>query len=317
MYRQLLLIALLTPLFPLAADADEPAGPPARHLRILAVGNSFSRNAGMYLADIAQADGNRVTLFQAAPGGCTLERHWNCAVRFEADPDDAEGRPYGGKSLRQVLAAEPWNFVTIQQRSMDSFGPETYHPYARLLHDYIKKHAPQAEVVVHQTWAYRADDPLFDSPDFQVQDMHRGLTAAYEAISRELGCRLLPVGAAFENARLSDRWPDRFPDPDFDPASTQPPSLPDQRHSLHVGYRWAKQDDGEFRLRYDGHHANAAGCYLGSAVWYEVFFGRSVIGNRFVPAGLDAPQVALLQQIAHQTVTEKCRPATAPERSEK
>lgn len=315
MQRNLLLIALLVlaaAITPTVAVGDDASTPPPKPVRVLAVGNSFSRNAGKYVADIAEADENQVTVFQAAPGGCSLERHWTCAAQFEADPEAAKGRPYGDKSLRQILTAEPWDFVTIQQVSIRSFEPETYRPYAQLLHAYIRKHAPQAEVLIHQTWAYRADDPLFRSPEFQVQDMYRRLTAAYETLGAELGCRLLPVGTAFENARLGDPWPDRFPDPDFDRTKAEPPHLPDQRWSLHVGYRWSKNDAGEPTLRYDGHHANVAGEYLGSAVWYEVVTGRSVLGNRFVPDGLDAPRVALLQKIAHQTVSEGLRPATAP-----
>ncbi len=310
--RLIALLVLTAAITPTVAVGDEASTPPTKPVRVLAVGNSFSRNAGKYLADIAEADGNQVTVFQAAPGGCSLERHWTCAAQFEADPEDTKGRLYDGKSLRQILTAEPWDFVTIQQVSIRSFEPETYRPYAQLLHAYIRKHAPQAEVLIHQTWAYRADDPLFRSPEFQVQDMYRRLTAAYEGLGAELGCRLLPVGTAFENARLGDLWPDRFPDPDFDGTKAEPPALPDQRWSLHVGYRWSKNDAGKPALRYDGHHANVAGEYLGSAVWYEVVTGRSVLGNRFVPDGLDAPRVALLQQIAHQTVSEGLRPATAP-----
>lgn len=314
-YRsQLLAILVFLPaaINPTTIVANEPAATPAKLVRVLAVGNSFSRNAGKYVADIAEADGNQVTVFQAAPGGCSLERHWTCAAQFEANPEDPRGRPYDDKSLRQVLAAETWDFVTIQQVSIRSFEPETYRPFAQLLHAYIRKHAPRAEILIHQTWAYRADDPLFRSPEFQVQDMYRQLTAAYEGLGAELGCRLLPVGTAFENARLGDRWPDRFPDPDFDRTKAKPPALPDQRWSLHVGYRWSKNDAGEPSLRYDGHHANVAGEYLGSAVWYEVLTGCNVLGNRFVPDGLDAPRVALLQQIAHQTVSENLRPTTAP-----
>ncbi len=309
--RRLLVLLLLLTHTPavFAGDTDDSSFKP---VRVLAVGNSFSHNAAKYVDEIAEADGHPVIVEQASLGGCSLERHWNHVTQFEANPEDTKGCPYGGKSLQQRLTAKPWDFVTIQQVSIRSFRPETYRPYAQRLHAYIRKHAPQAEVMIHQTWAYRADDPLFRSPEFQVQDMYRQLTAAYEALGVELGCRLLPVGTAFENARLSDLWPDRFPDPGFDRSEAQPPTLPDQKYSLHAGYHWSKKDDGSLSLRYDGHHANTAGEYLGSAVWYEVFTGRSVLGNRFIPKGLDAQRVAVLQKIAHQTVSEHLRPVTAP-----
>ena len=65
---------------------------------------------------------------------------------------------------------------------------------------------------------------------------------------------------------------------------------------------------GGDKLRYDGHHAGTAGEYLGAAVWYEFMSGRSIVGNTFVPPGMTAANVAILQRIAHETVTEGLKP---------
>ena len=54
-----------------------------------------------------------------------------------------------------------------------------------------------------------------------------------------------------------------------------------------------------------GHHANTAGEYLGSCVFYEVLFGDSVVGNAFVPPGLDPAYAKLLQETAHRAVTNE------------
>jgi hypothetical protein len=53
----------------------------------------------------------------------------------------------------------------------------------------------------------------------------------------------------------------------------------------------------------DGHHANAAGQYVGACVWYEVLFGPSVVGNTFVPKGLDPAYAKFLRETAHRAVT--------------
>ncbi len=37
-------------------------------------------------------------------GGCSLERHWKHAEKAEANPNDKEGKPYKGKSLRMLLS---------------------------------------------------------------------------------------------------------------------------------------------------------------------------------------------------------------------
>lgn len=278
-------------------------GDGAKHVRLLAVGNSFSGNATRYLPDVVKAAGDTLTFRTISIGGCPLQRHWTNALAFQQGATAAHARAWS------VLSAEAWDIVTIQQYSFHSFRIETYRPYAKLLHDHIKAQAPAAEVLLHETWAYRADDPLF-KPGFTLEDMHRGLRDAYGTIARELGCRVIPVGEAFENARRDGAWGGVFPDPSFDRATARFPALPDQTHSLHMGWTWATGKDGKKQLKYDGHHASAAGQYLGAAVWFEFLFGRSVVGNTFVPKEVGAGDVAILQRIAHETVAAGLRPAT-------
>jgi hypothetical protein len=47
----------------------------------------------------------------------------------------------------------------VQQASIKSHDLETYRPHMANLVDYIKKYAPKSKIIVHQTWAYRVDDP--------------------------------------------------------------------------------------------------------------------------------------------------------------
>jgi hypothetical protein len=131
--------------------------------------------------------------------------------------------------------------------------------------------------------------------------MHAGLTAAYEATAKRLNALLLPVGDAFD---LAERDPERGfrPDTRFDLATARPPALPDQTHSLHVGWRWAKAKNGKTELKMDGHHANLAGEYLGGCIWYEVLFGDSPVGLSFIPTGLEPGYARFLQQTAHSAV---------------
>src|SRR5262249_28740259 len=163
------------------------------------------------------------------------------------------------------------------------------------------------EVLVHQTWAYRCDEPRFAedrSPPGEPVDqeaMYRGLTAAYRTIAGELGTRLIPVGDAFHRADTDPTWRYR-PDTKFDFKDAQRPALPDQTHSLHVGWQWTRPASGTPSLRMDGHHANGAGQYLGACVFYEVLFGESVVGHAFVPRGMDAAYARFLQETAHRAV---------------
>jgi hypothetical protein len=287
--------------------ADDVAAGPSKTVRLLTVGNSFSGNATRFLGDLARSAGHVLVHHQASMGGATLAQHWERAERHEKDPRDPLGLYNTKRSLEQELRAEPWDFVTIQQASVRSHDLSTYRPYARQLFDYIRRHAPRAEVLVHQTWAYRRDDPRFavEAPrpgePASQEAMYRGLAAAYTAIATELGARMIPVGDAFHRADNDAAWGYR-PDATFDFKTASRPALPGQAHSLHVGWQWTRQADGRYALRMDGHHASVAGQYLGACVFYEVLFGETVVDNRFVPEGLDAGAARFLRETAHQAV---------------
>lgn len=289
-------LALLT----LSAEADT--------VRLLTIGNSFSRNATHYLEDLAKAGGHVLIHRPIVVGGASLELHATKAQAYEANPEDKEGRYTTGLSLAEELGDGPWDFVTIQQASIKSHDFATYQPFANWLAAYIAKHAPGSRLLVHQTWAYRVDDPRFTKPTGKPgepksqEEMYRGLSQAYRSLAKELGAGFLPVGDAFFLADTDPTWGYRPPQA-FDPKSLSRPDLPDQTHSLHVGWIWRKpKEGGAPQLSMDGHHANLAGEYLGACVWYEVLFGETVVGNAFLPEGLAPAYARFLQETAHRAV---------------
>lgn len=305
-----------------AADVAPSAA--AKTVRLLTVGNSFSQNATRYLPNLATAGGHKLIHRPIVVGGAPLQLHAEKAQKYDQDATDQAGLYANGRSLQQELAAEPWDFVTIQQASLRSHDLSTYRPYAAQLRDYVAKYAPHAQLLVHETWAYRRDDPRFavktpkpGEPATQ-EAMYQGLARAYRTIAAELDARLIPVGDAFYQADHDPQWGYQ-PDRKFAFQQAQPPALPDQTHSLHVGWRWTQPKDGPPKLSMDGHHANTAGEYLGACVFYEVLFGESVVGNAFVPPGFDPAYARFLQETAHQAVTKDVPlragdpPSSAPE----
>jgi len=286
-------------------------------LKVLAVGNSFSANALHYFSDIVKASGNSVVASNAMIGGCDFERHMRHADAFEANPNDPNGHPYPGKkSLKDLLTACRWDYVTIQQASPKSFRPETYHPHADRLIAYIKKYAPQAEIVIHETWAYRDDHRWFvdrEKNKGQPADhdtMYRLVRTAYDGFAKETGFRMVPSGDALELARFDPAWGKFEPDAAFDPKTAVYPALPkNEKHSLQQGYSWRKDaKTGKMTLGKDAFHANTKGEYLIGCVWFEFFFKQSAIGNSFVPNGMTSEEASVLQRVAHKTVTDKQRP---------
>lgn len=279
---------------------------PAKTVRLLTIGNSFSGNATHFLGDLAKAKGNVLVHQPMSIGGAAMEVHWTKIQANEKNPEDPAGL-YGTKALNKTLETGEWDYVTIQQASIKSHDLDTYRPYAADLQKYVKAHAPKAELLLHQTWAYRVDDPRF-APKAGKSDpatnevMYTMLSNAYQTIAKELGVRRLPVGDAFHMADADPAWGYK-PDPKFDRATAVPPALPDQTHSLHVGWRWTTpKNGGKQALEMDGHHAGVAGEYLGACVWYEILFKESAVGVTFVPAGLKPEDATYLQETAHRAV---------------
>jgi len=277
----------------------------ARTVKLFLIGNSFSRNATQYLPELAKEGGHELIIGRAELGGCSLERHWRHAAAAEANPEDPEGNPYGKKSLKKLLGENSWDIITIQQASTYSGEQDSYRPYARNLTNYVKKLQPQAEVVFHQTWAYRNDANYFtringDTRAKSQREMWEHSRAAYHALAKELGLRIIPNGDAFYAVNSDPQWGYQK-DANFDFKNPVAPALPDQSNSLHVGYRWNKE---KTKLTFDANHANAAGCYLGALVWYGFLFNESPEKLTFVPPGISPEFAAHLRKVAWQTVQQ-------------
>jgi len=306
MFRAVLVLFLAT-FVPLPSFGSEPTK--AKTVRLLTVGNSFSQNATRYLDGLVKAAGDTLIHWPLSIGGASMEVHWVKAQHHEIDAKDPRGL-YGKKSLSQELSSDAWDYVTIQQASIKSHNIATYRPFAKQLHDYIKKAAPKAEILVHQTWAYRVDDPRFARPSTTPgeptthKEMYDGLTNAYRTIAKDLKARVIPVGDAFYLADNDAKWGYKT-DKKFIFKEAMPPALPDQTHSLHTGWRWVMGKDKSKTLKIDGHHASAAGQYLAACVFYEVLFGKSAVGNTFFPPEIDRDYALFLQKTAHEVVAKK------------
>ena len=311
---RVILLLVLSLAASVGAQTTQPTTKPDKTIRLLTVGNSFAGNSTKFLRDLARAAGDEVILGSANPGGCSLEKHWKAVEAYEANPADPAGQLYvvsktEKTSLHALLVKEPWDYVTIQQYSMLSDDPKTYFPYADNLKSYIHKHAPSATIVMHQTWAYRQDNSRFTKGGSPTT-MHAAARAAYHAAAEKLKLSLIPVGDAMF-AVMSDPKSPFIPDPTFNPKTAVYPALPKDQNTVHVSWRWVKNaKTGVQELIADRQHANTRGCYLGSCVFYEFLFGKSVIGNSFIPAGMSPEDAAMLQRVAHETVVASRTAAT-------
>lgn len=271
-------------------------------LHLFLIGNSFSQNAARYLPQLAKEGGHNLVIGRAEIGGCTLKKHWELAELAAKNPEDPKGKPYNGKSLRMLLSQGTWDVVTMQQYSLHSGDVGTYQPYARKLYDLIRTLQPNAKVVLHQTWAYRSDSKDFSLTGENVyaknaDEMFWSLRAAYQTVAKELDVKIIPVGDAFRKVSSGKKWGYK-PDLKFDFSNPANPDLPKQDNSLHRGY----YRDNSQKLVFDSHHANEAGCYLGSLVWYTFLFGESPVKLKFVPKEVSPDFAVYLKKTAKSVV---------------
>lgn len=274
-------------------------------MNILTIGNSFTDSLALYFPAAVQSARCDLHFERANFGGCELARHWSY---IEAEERDVRCRIYqGGRKLRSILELRAWDVVTIQQASHDSWRPETFQPWAGNIIAYVKKHAPQAEVVIQQTWAYRADHPqLLPGSEWGISqdEMYERLTANYTQLARDYKLRIIPSGYAVQLTRRNSER--KFAN--YDPALIDTlawPDLPPQGGDVVGQCSWRKNPDtGELYLNRDLIHLNPRGQYLQACVWFAMLYGKKVSEIRLVPDELANSDVKFLQETAQQAVDE-------------
>ena len=309
---------------------------PTQKVRLLIFGNSFSANSTTHLLELAKEGNKDLVFLNLVKGGCSLKEHAEAVKAVQADPESAQARFYfqggnapkaspSGKKVNvlEALQAGPWDYISIHQYSLLSFKAETYEPYAKELVDFLKAKAPASKVIIHESWAYREDDPLFKDGKFTSDKMHAAVKANYTKMATDYHLPIVPIGDAFQAARKTPEWT-YVKDATFDFKNPPQGAIPKQPGSLNVGWIWKKPDantatpakspttdpnaakDATTKFTLDAHHANVAGTYLGSCVWYEFLFRDDVTAlTKYAPKGLTAEQAASLRKIAHETVAKQ------------
>ncbi len=247
----------------------------ARTLRILAIGNSFSRDAvEQNLHELAKADGDTAIIGNLFIGGCSLERH---SGNIRDDKHDYVYRKIGadGKmkekkntSIAEALKDDQWDYVSLQQASPFSGMFEKYEPYLPGIIKYVKENAPKkSKIILHQTWAYQqgSGHSGFKNYDRDQLKMYRAIVDANKRAAK-LGKikTVVPSGTAVQNARTS-----------------------------FIGDN----------MNRDGFHLDLShGRFTAACAWYETLFGKDVTHNTWAPKGMNRDIAAVAKRAAHEAV---------------
>ena len=247
--------------------------------KILAIGNSFSEDATKYLHGLSESAGVETKVVNLYVGGCSLERHWEniCGniPMYQVQVDGVLTERHA--SIDETLREEDWDFVVTQQASHDSGWLDTYEPFFGLLLEHVRELAPQAELVLHETWAYEIDSQQlgFANYDNDQALMYQKLCEAYRAVADKLNVRIIPVG--------------------------------DMVQSLRKRKPFIYEQGGKSLCR-DGFHLDLIyGRYLAAAVWYKTFTSRPLRPNFYVPSTALAPDAVCHEntlKIIKETIDE-------------
>ena len=246
----------------------------AKKLKVLTIGNSFSICLLKQLPKCAAATpGCKLDLCSLYIGGCSLERHWNnvvaatnktfrpykvnwsyASVTNKASAPVAKAVVDGRANIPEMLTADKWDVVTVQQASHLSWQPGSYHPFGDDLVATIRKLAPQAKIMVQQTWSYTPYDGRLKKWGMDPAAMHAKLKTAYADFAKAYKFEIIPTGDAVQNFRKAMPSPDGITG---DPCG---------------------QPKGK-----DKFHLNREGEYLQACVWLGALFGTDVTKLAYRP----------------------------------
>ena len=174
-------------------------------MKVLSIGNSFSHDAQRYLYELACASGDKFKTVNLYIGGCTLRTHYlNMLDDNRAYDFQFNGKSTGLKvSIREVLASDEWDVVTLQQASHRSFDSASYTPYIEALADFVRKYCPHAKLLIQETWSYEAgsfrlENAGFATPRAMYEKLHEAYLTAARSISAD---GIIPSGTAMQIAQ--------------------------------------------------------------------------------------------------------------------
>ncbi len=280
-------------------------------MKVLMIGNSFSQSVLTYLPKIVEREAKHsLLLAQMMIGGCSLERHIDELAKAEKD---SSYKPYWTNyqnrehvALPEMITAEKWDIVTIQQASHFSWDMNMTEPFAGQLISYIRANAPQAEIVIQKTWSYRPVDISVGGTvkrwGFTTDSMYEKLSENYADWSRRYGFRLITTGDAVQIFRRNT--PVKYTPPNLDEINSfKCPDLPRIAGEVVGKYCWCKNSEtGEMELIADDIHLNDAGEYLQACVWYGFLFGENPADIGFEPDTIGKSTSDLLRSCAAESL---------------
>lgn len=292
-FAALAALSVLSPAFA-AEESAALSAPPKKTLKVLMIGNSFSICVLRQMpACVASVPGLELDLCSMYVGGRPLKDHWR---DYQISATNAAFRPYqidwnyhgitgsaapiarhvvfdksgtAHANIQDLLSADRWDVITLQQASGQSWRAETYLPYGENLLGEIRRVAQQAKVYVQETWSYTPFDGRLARWGIDRDGMYDRLHAAYAKFAAPLNLPVIPTGAAVQDFRKAMPSPDGITG---DPCG---------------------QPKGK-----DKFHLNREGEYLQACVWMAKLYDYDVTKLTYRPDFLSEERAAQMRKSA-------------------
>ena len=196
------------------------------------------------------------------------------------------------RNLCETLREAKWDIFTIQQASHESWQPGSYRPYGDDLVAKIRELAPQAKIVVQETWSYTPWDKRLGKWGIDQDEMYERLHAAYGEFAKRHGLAVIPFGTAVQQwrRRLPVRYTENSLGGDVVGGGGQDPRNHFKRNA-----------QNEWVPNCDMFHLGRRGTYFQALVWAAQLFKAELSEMDYRPDFVTEDEARLMREIAMET----------------
>lgn len=177
-------------------------------LKILSIGNSFSRDSLSYVPIIMAQMGLKVEIGILYHSSCSLQQHWDnraTAGYYVFDyfkQSEGKWKQESNKSLSYGLGFDDWDVVLLQQNSVNAYDYSTVQPYLNDLINLVAVTLPRVTFGWILTHAWGTGYNGYTNKGITQAEYVEGTKAVAKSVMENTACQLLlPYGVAIDLAR--------------------------------------------------------------------------------------------------------------------
>ncbi|MBR5323832.1 MAG: DUF4886 domain-containing protein [Muribaculaceae bacterium] len=250
-------------------------------LKILAIGNSWSNNATIYLNEILKDLGVESTIYTAIKGSGKLEdcyynilnntKDYSIVINGKYDKEFANSY-----SISEILDIDDFDIITLQQQSGNAGIYNTYQPYLNSVIKFIEsKETNDPIIYFHSTWSYPKGCNHFDFNKYKNNSyiMYFSIMSTWRKAIKDEGIdKIIPSTYTVQKVR---------------------------------------EIEGIYDIdKPDGKHLSSNGCFAVGCVWAETFIrelglNKTIFELNYNPTSLSNSHFNLIKNIAFTAVERR------------